>query len=198
MTTQEAHDRKTKRVALGCAAAAGLFAGIVAANYLTTRFGFVPVGFGLAATAGTFAAGVTLALRDAIQDTLGRKAVLAAIVAGSILSFAVADPAIALASAVAFLLAELLNFAVYTPIRERARFGDKRWAVAVASSNLVGAVVDTAVFIGIAFGASAIVPAMAGQLVGKAWATVLYLLIGGAFVAVLRQPMQWGNDGSHA
>lgn len=63
----------TKRVALGSAAAAGLFAGIVAANYLTTRFGFVPVGFGLAATAGTFAAGVTLALRDAIQDTLGRR-----------------------------------------------------------------------------------------------------------------------------
>ena len=187
-----------KRTLTGAVMSAGLFAGIVAANYATTRYGFVPVGFGLTATAGTFAAGVTLALRDGIQDTLGRRAVLAVIVAGAALSFAIADPTIAIASAAAFLLAELLNFAVYTPIRERARFGDKRWAVAVTSSNLVGAIVDTAVFIGIAFGAAAIMPAMAGQLVGKVWATVLYLVIGAVVGAVLRQSMRTSGGGRHA
>ena len=186
------------RTLIGAAMSAGLFAGIVAANYATTRYGFVPVGFGLAATAGTFAAGVTLALRDGIQDALGRRAILAVIVAGAVLSFFIADPAIAVASGVAFLLAELLNFAVYTPMRERARFGDKRWAVAVTSSNLAGAVADTAVFIGIAFGAAAIMPAMAGQLVGKAWATVLYLVIGAVAGAVLRQSLQPAGGGRHA
>lgn len=187
-----------KRTVLGVAMSAGLFVGIVAANYATTRYGFVPVGFGLAATAGTFAAGVTLALRDAIQDALGRWAVLAVIVAGAALSFFIADPAIAIASGAAFLLAELLNFAVYTPLRERARFGDKRWALAVTSSNLAGAIVDTAVFIGIAFGAAAIMPAMAGQLVGKAWATILYLVIGAVSGAVLRQSMRNSGGGRHA
>lgn len=186
------------RKLIGVGLSAGLFAAIVAANYATTRYGFVPVGFGLAATAGTFAAGVTLALRDGIQDTLGRRVVLAVIVAGAALSFFIADPAIAIASGAAFLLAELLNFAVYTPLRERARFGDKRWAVAVASSNFVGAIVDTAVFIGIAFGAVAIMPAMAGQLVGKAWATALYLMIGAVAVAVLRKSVRTAGGGCHA
>lgn len=186
------------RSLLGIGMSAGLFAGIVAANYATTRYGFVPVGFGLAATAGTFAAGITLALRDGIQDTLGRAAVLIVIGAGAALSFFIADPAIAIASGVAFLLAELLNFAVYTPIRERARFGDKRWAVAVATSNISGAVADTAVFIGIAFGAAAIMPAMPGQLVGKAWATLLYLVIGAVVGVVLRQSLQSSGGGRHA
>ena len=186
-----------KRTTLGVAMSAGLFVGIVAANYATTRYGFVPVGFGLTATAGTFAAGVTLALRDGIQDTLGRWAVLAVIALGAALSFFIADPAIAVASGIAFLLAELLNFAVYTPIRERAKFGDKRWALAVASSNFVGAIVDTAVFIGIAFGASAIMPAMAGQLVGKAWATIIYLAIGVGAVVVLRKSLRREGRGSH-
>ena len=187
-----------RRKLIGAGLSAALFVGIVAANYATTRYGFVPVGFGLAATAGTFAAGVTLALRDGIQDALGRRVVLAVIVAGAALSFFIADPAIAIASGVAFLLAELLNFAVYTPLRERARFGDKRWAVAVTSSNLVGAIVDTAVFIGIAFGAAAIMPAMAGQLVGKAWANALYLVIGAVAGAVLRKSMRTSGGGSHA
>lgn len=187
-----------KRTVLGVAMSAGLFVGIVAANYATTRYGFVPVGFGLAATAGTFAAGITLALRDAIQDTLGRWAVLAVIALGAALSFFIADPAIAAASGVAFLLAELLNFAVYTPIRERARFGDKRWALAVTSSNLAGAIADTAVFIGIAFGAAAIMPAMGGQLIGKAWATLFYLVIGVVVGAVLRKSLRRPGGGSHA
>lgn len=167
-----------KRRVIGAAAAVGFIATILLANYLTTRFGFVPVGFGLTATAGTFAAGFALALRDAVQDALGRWAVLTAIVVGAGLSFLVADPFIALASAAAFLISELADFAIYTPLRRKSRLGDKRWAGAVIASNLVGAVVDTAIFLGIAFGAAAILPSIPGQLVGKSWATLAYLLIG--------------------
>lgn len=178
------------RRALGLLAAGGFVASIVLANYLTTRYGFIPVGFGFTATAGTLAAGFALALRDATQDALGRRAVALVIVAGAALSFLVADPFIALASAAAFLLSELADFAVYTPLRAWSRLGGRRWAGAVIASNLVGAVVDTAVFLGIAFGAAAILPAMPGQLVGKSWATLAYLAVGWVVSrAVLRQPL---------
>ena len=162
----------------GLFAAASFIATIVLANYVTTRFGFIPVGFGLAATAGTFAAGLALALRDVIQDLLGRRAVTAVIVAGAALSFLIADPFIAIASAVAFLLSELADFAVYTPLRRRSRLGNRRWAAAVVASNAVGALVDTVIFLGIAFGAAAIMPGVPGQLVGKTWATLAFLAAG--------------------
>ncbi len=168
------------RRATGLGAAAVLMGSIVAANYLTTRYGFVPVGFGLMATAGTFAAGFALAARDAVQDLLGRRVMLAVLVAGAVLSYLVADPFIATASAAAFLLAELADFAVYHPLRRRSKLGDRRWAGAVVASNTVGAVVDTVVFLAIAFGWAAVLPALAGQLVGKAWATLAYLALGKA------------------
>lgn len=171
------------RHTVGIAAITVLLGSIIAANWVTTDYGFIPVGFGLEATAGTFFAGFALAARDAIQDAWGRWPVVGVILAGTALSFIVAVPVIAVASAVAFLVAELLNFAVYTPLRERANLGDRRWAVAVASSNVAGAIADTVLFLGIAFGAAAIMPALPGQLVGKTYATVLYLIIGAVAAA---------------
>jgi queuosine precursor transporter len=166
------------RPVAGAFAAVALVGSVVGANYLTTRYGFVPVGFGEAATAGTFAAGFALAARDALHDALGRWWMLAALAAGAVLSFLVADPSIALASALAFALAEVADFAVYAPLRRRGRFGGRWWTAAVAGSGAVGAVVDTAVFVGIAFGATAIAPALLGQLIGKGYAQAVYLLIG--------------------
>lgn len=178
----------TKRIVGGILAAVGFLASIIVANWLTTVYGFVPVGFGLAATAGTFAAGFALALRDATQDSLGKWPVVATVLLGAGISYLIADPFIATASAVAFLLSELADFAVYTPLRR------KSWAGAVVASNAVGAVLDTVVFIGIAFGAAMILPSLLGQLVGKAWATGLYLVIGGVARAVLREPVHATNS----
>lgn len=173
----------------GFPAALAFVSAIILANVLTTRFGFISVGFGQVATAGTLAAGFALALRDATQDALGRGGVVAVIVGGAGLSFAAADPFIATASAVAFLLSELADFAIYTPLRRRSRLGDRRWAGAVVASNTAGAVIDTAVFLGIAFGAAAIAPGLLGQFVGKGWATLAYLAVGLAVSrAVLREP----------
>jgi uncharacterized PurR-regulated membrane protein YhhQ (DUF165 family) len=112
------------------------------------------------------------------------------IAAGAAVSYLVADPLIATASAAAFLLSEAVDLAVYTPLRKRSRAGDRRWASAVIASNLAGAAVDTVVFLALAFGWAAVLPAFAGQMVGKAWATVMYLLLGwGLGRAVLRQPV---------
>jgi uncharacterized PurR-regulated membrane protein YhhQ (DUF165 family) len=100
------------------------------------------------------------------------------IVAAAALSYFVASPAIAIASAVAFGVAELLDFAVYTPLRAKSRLGDLRWSGAVFASGVVGALVDTVVFIGLAFGTAAISGVLIGQLVGKLWANLAYLIVG--------------------
>ncbi|NKS24589.1 VUT family protein [Rhodococcus hoagii] len=171
---------KNQSTLIGSGAAIALLGSVIAANWATTRFGFVPVGFGQQATAGTFFAGFALAARDATQDALGKAGMLATVAVGVLISYIIADPFIALASAAAFAVAELLNFAVYTPLRERSRLGDRRWATAVVSSSIAGAIADTVVFLWIAFGWAAVAPAMVGQLIGKMWATLLYLVAGKA------------------
>ncbi len=168
-------------------AAAALLGAVVAANTLTTRYGFVPVGFGLEATAGTYAAGAALAARDALQDVAGKRATVLVLLVAAVVSYLISDPFIAAASAVAFLLAELVDLAVYTPLRRRASLGDRRWTLAVVLSNLAGAVVDSVVFLGVAFGAPAVLPALAGQLLGKSYATAAYLLGGRALAARRRR-----------
>jgi len=146
-------------------AAAAYLASIVAANWLTARYGFVPVGFGLMATAGTYAAGAAFVARDAVQDTAGRLAVLGVIVAGAALSWWASTPALAVASGAAFLLSEACDMAIYTPLRRR---GYVRAAIA---SNLVGSAVDTVVFLWLAgFGLTGVT--FGGQMVGKAWITL--------------------------
>jgi hypothetical protein len=61
----------------GVIALTAYIAAIVAANWLTTRYGIVPTGFGYATTAGTYAAGAALLLRDVVQDTCGWRWVIA-------------------------------------------------------------------------------------------------------------------------
>jgi uncharacterized PurR-regulated membrane protein YhhQ (DUF165 family) len=151
---------------IGAAALTGYATTIYAANYLTAHYGLVHVAPGLLATAGTFAAGTALLLRDAVHDTLGRTWVLAGILAGALFTLAT-SPALAAASAAAFLAAELADMAVYTPLRTRG------WARAVLASNTAGAIVDTLLFLALA-GFPITATTVGGQLVGKlAWATAL-------------------------
>ena len=130
-----------KNPAIALAAASAFIACILAANYVTTRYGMVPVGFGLTATAGTYFAGVSFVIRDAIQDLAGRWAALGLIVVGALLSYLISDPFIALASGVAFVVSETADLAIYTPLRERG------YVRAAVTSNVAGAVVDTFLFL---------------------------------------------------
>lgn len=130
----------------------------------------IPVGFGLSAPSGVLCAGAALAMRDLVQELAGRRGALAAILAGALISYLVASPFIALASACAFLLSEALDLAVYTPLRERGRV-----YAAVGASNTVGLLVDSAVFLGMA---GLLTPGLfAGQVVGKVWMTMLALMV---------------------
>jgi hypothetical protein len=164
----------TTRRVIGLSALAAYVGVIWLANWALTRWGVVSVGFGLVAPAGVYFAGLALGLRDVLQDSLGRLAVVVAILLGAAVSYWLGanteipggHVSIAVASGCAFLLSEAADFAVYTPIRERA------WLGAVTASNIVGAVVDSLLFLTLAFGT---VELWKGQVVGKLWVTALFV-----------------------
>jgi len=152
---------------VGWVAAAGFVATVWIANWLISHFGVVQVGFGLLAPAGVFAVGVAFTLRDIVHRTLGPYVVMGAIVLGAALSWLIA-PAFALASGVAFLVSELADLMVYSPLRDRS------WLGAVVLSNTVGLAIDSALFLWLAFGSLAF---FWGQVVGKAWMTLLAVVL---------------------
>ena len=134
----------------------------------------IPVAPGVMAPSGVITVGLALVLRDLVQRRLGKFWALGAIFAGAGLSALLAPPALVVASGVAFLLSELADFAVYTPLQRR------RLLLAVFLSSLVGLVIDSFVFLQLAFGSQAFLP---GQVIGKAWMVLLAL----PFVAWLRE-----------
>lgn len=154
-----------RQTVLSCTLLTAYIVTIVAANAALARFGFVPVGFGLMAPAGVFFAGAAFVLRDAVQEAMGTRGALLAIGVGALCS-ALVSPRFAVASGAAFLLSELADCAVYTPLRRRA------WLAAALLSNTAGDLVDSALFLWLAFGSLANV---AGLVVGK-WEMNLLVL----------------------
>lgn len=145
---------------------------IMATNWAIARFGMAPVGFGLYAPAGVYFAGLAFTFRDLIHDTLGPRGAILAICCGALLSWAI-NPQFALASAAAFLFSEFADLFVYAPLRR------KHWLGAVAASNVVGLVVDSALFLWLAFGS---LEFLAGNVLGKVWVTAVTV----AILALLR------------
>ena len=121
----------------------------------------IPVGWGLSAPSGVLVVGFALVLRDLVQRTSGKLWAMTTMATGCAISWAIADQHIALASAAAFLISELADFAVYTPLQRRGL------VLAVVASASVGIAVDSIAFLWLAFGS---LDFLAGQIVGKAWA----------------------------
>jgi uncharacterized PurR-regulated membrane protein YhhQ (DUF165 family) len=156
---------------------------IPAANWLIGHAGttcapngpcLIPVAPGLMAPSGVTMIGIALVLRDLVQRRLGVGIAACAVLIGAVLSALVAPPALVIASAAAFLLSELADLAVYTPLARR------RMIAAVVASSLAGLVVDSIVFLWLAFGS---LDFLAGQIVGKAWMVLLSI----PFVVWLRR-----------
>ena len=180
--------KRDRDKAEGLAYLLAFMACIPAANWMIGHVGtvcvprgpcLVPVtpGFGAAglmAPSGVLMIGLALVLRDLVQRRLGRGMALAAIVAGTAISGALAPPALVVASTAAFLLSELVDFAVYTPLQARGL------VLAVLASSLAGLVVDSVLFLWLAFGS---LDYLAGQIVGKTWMVLLAL----PFIHWLRQ-----------
>lgn len=148
---------------------------IPAANWLIGHVGtscipngpcLIPVAPGLMAPSGVAMIGAALVLRDLVQRTWGVWPALICVAAGTSISAILAPPALVSASAVAFLFSELADFAVYTPLAKR------RFTAAVLVSCIIGAVIDSALFLLLAFGS---LDFMAGQVVGKIYAALLFV-----------------------
>jgi uncharacterized PurR-regulated membrane protein YhhQ (DUF165 family) len=122
----------------------------------------IPVAPELFAPSGVLWVGLAFTLRDLVQDYFGRWIMLPAIVVGAGLS-AFVSPQFALASGATFLVSETADFAVYTPLRQRHRL------IAIAASNTVGLLVDSVLFLWLAFGS---LDFLAGQIVGKLEMTI--------------------------
>lgn len=122
----------------------------------------IPVGFGYEAPSGVLFVGLAFVLRDTVHRILGRWVVVGCIVLGAGLSYFIA-PSFALASGLAFFASEMADLGVYTPLRRRS------WFPAVVASNTVGAVVDSVIFLWLAFGSLQFIE---GQIIGKLWMTV--------------------------
>lgn len=135
---------------------------VIGANLAVTTIGFLPVWPGIAAPAGVYLIGLALVLRDLLQEATSWKWSAVAVVVGAGLSAAF-SPELALASAAAFLASEMLDLAVYTPLRRRGM------VLAVAASNAVGIAADSVLFLWLAFGS---LEFLTGQVLGKTWMTI--------------------------
>jgi queuosine precursor transporter len=163
---------------------------ILLANWLTARFGLIPVGFGQVATAGTWAAAAVIVARNLTQNDLGRIRVVVLMVVGVALSWWLATPQLAVASGAAFALSESADMAIYTPLRVVGL------ARAVLPASIIAGIIDTYVFLWIAgFPVNSSAP---GQLIAKSAvamiASVVIALIGKVRDALLREPI----DGASA
>ena len=156
---------------------------IPAANWLIGHAGtvcvpngpcLVPVAPGIMAPSGVLMIGLALVLRDLVQRRLGVEFGIGAIIVGAAISAGLAPPSLVVASAAAFLLSEFADFAVYTPLARR------RLVVAVFTSSVVGLVVDSIVFLWLAFGS---LEFLTGQIIGKLWMVLLAI----PFVGYMRR-----------
>ena len=165
-----------KRQAVEGAIYLALFAACIpAANWLIQHVGtvcvpngpcLIPVAPGITAPSGVRMIGLALVRRDLVQRRLGLGWAVAAILAGAALSAAVAPPALVVASVAAFVVSEFADLAVYTPLQRRGL------VLAVFASSLAGLVIDSIVFLSLAFGS---LEYLAGQVIGKAWMVLLAL-----------------------
>lgn len=147
---------------------------IPAANWMIGNVGtqfdadgphLIPVLPGVFAPSGVLMIGVALFLRDEVQRRLGTRWAFGAVAVGVAISWVLASPFLALASAVAFLVSETLDLLVYTPLKARG------WhPAAVFASGTVGSVVDSVAFLLLAFGSLAHVE---GQIIGKVLITAV-------------------------
>lgn len=141
----------------------------IMANLMIANVGYdcqpclLPVAPGIWTASGVYVAGLALAMRDVCHERFGAVSAFAAVLIGAAMSAAI-SPALAFASASAFILCEMADTAVYSGMRRRM---SRVWAVAL--SGLVGAVVDGLAFVWLAFGSLEL---GAGNVIGKLYASV--------------------------
>lgn len=142
---------------------------VPAANWLISHIGtvcvpdgpcLIPVWPGILAPSGVLLAGLSFVLRDLVQEMLGLLWAIAAVLVGGVLAGLIASPVLAVASVAAFLIAEMVDLLVFTRLRRRGL------VIASVASSVIGLLLDSFIFVQIAFGNP---DYTIGQSIGKAW-----------------------------
>jgi uncharacterized PurR-regulated membrane protein YhhQ (DUF165 family) len=166
-------EREGRKLVEGVIFLVGFTLTIPAANWLIGNAGtvcvpngpcLIPVAPGIMAPSGVLMIGLALVLRDLVQRRLGMYVSIFAVVIGAGLSSWLAPASLVIASGIAFLVSEFADLAVYTPLSRR------RLVTAVIASGFVGLVVDSLIFLWLAFGS---LEFLAGQVIGKSWMVAL-------------------------
>lgn len=163
---------------------------IPAANWMIGNIGttcvqdgpcLMPVGFGLVAPSGVLMIGLALVLRDWLHELAGWRWAILAVLAGGALSVSVSPPSIAIASAAAFTMSELADLGVYGRLRARGK------ALAVMASQVVGAALDSALFVYLAFGS---LDFSAGTTLAKiyAGAAIAIIIMAASRLSSIKEP----------
>jgi len=177
---------------LGLASLIAFASTIPAANYLIGNVGteclpngpcLIPVWFGLTAPSGVLMVGAALLLRDLVQHELGTRWAIFAVALGGLASGLCAPLALTEASVAAFMLSEMVDMAVYTPLRQR------RLVMAIAASNVAGVFVDSVIFLWLAFDS---IDMLSGQVIGKMLMTAAATPI---VMLMRRTPTEGGGNG---
>lgn len=158
---------------MGYTALIGFILSIPTANWLIHNIGtvcipdgpcLIPVAPGLMSPSGVLVIGLALVLRDIVHEKLGWRWALSGILVGGVLSGLVASPAFIFASIAAFTFSEIADLVVYSKLRARGLW------VAVLGSGAAGALIDSALFLSIAFGS---LDHVVGNTIGKMWFSLL-------------------------
>jgi queuosine precursor transporter len=124
---------------------------VVAASNFLVQFPFAHLGLQDLLTWGAFTYPVAFLVTDLTNRRFGpqaaRRVVYAGFAIAVVLSVWLASPRIAIASGSAFLVAQLIDVAVFDRLREA------RWWKAPLVSSVIGSVVDTVIFFSLAFAA---------------------------------------------
>lgn len=137
-------------------------AAIPITNWLFAYVGVLPVpGTSYVFHPLAFLVGFWLVLRDFAHKELGDRWIFAPVFVGMALSYLTSSPRIAIASAIAFLISEVVDYLVY-------RFSGRPLHQRVLLSSAASVPVDSVLFSGIAFGLASINPVTFGiMLVAK-------------------------------
>jgi len=150
---------------------------VPAANWLISNFGtywvpdgpcLIPVFPEIMAPSGILMVGLALVLRDVVHETLGVRWALVGILIGGLFSAIFSPASLVVASTVAFLVSEIGDLAIYAPLRKRG------FVRAAVLSSIVGLVLDSLIFLAIAFGS---LEFLSGQIIGKFWMVMLTIPI---------------------
>jgi hypothetical protein len=153
-------------------------ASIIFGNLLVVYLGIIHF-MGLMFPAGALAIGITFSLRDFVQREFGHKVwyfMITSTIITALLSFILAELPIppwkvALASAVAFIVSEFIDWLVYTITKKDITFR-------IVVSNLFSTPIDSILFVGIAFGMfNFFEPPVYGQAIVKYLSGLLVLPI---------------------